>query len=111
MSVVVDVVEGQTSAIDMQLEGTDPFTKAKTNPNLGGATVVLQLHRPDGTPVATQGVVSIPSPAEGKVRFTPHANDFVGVAPSQLAGRWKVTIASEVTYFPSGTPDTWRVWK
>ena len=107
----MDVVEGQTSPLDFQFRSTDPVTGLTTNPNLTGATVTLILKQADGTTVDTAGDISAIDASVAKYRYTPDAGDFMSLSPKLLTGRWQVVLGGETSFFPSGAPDHWRVWK
>jgi len=99
----VDLVEGQTAAVDVQL------TNRSTVPDLTGSTPELVLKGSDGSSVTTSGKVSWIDPALAQVRFSPASGDLVA-AKSPYAARWKLTDGGgKVAYWPDDEPDRWVV--
>src|SRR3990167_9264627 len=103
MSTVHEVVAGQTSNYDIDLQD-DGATPSGT---LTG-TVELIIKNSAGTQLAFTGDVSITDATNWRIRLAPDAGDFVeGV----YRGRVKVTDDNgKIAYFPSGSWDKWIVY-
>lgn len=105
MATTIDLVEGWTGNIDFTLLADG------TAANLTGCSLELILRDRAGSQIDTSSDASIQVAASGTVRYTPDSTD-LAAAGSPYSARWKVTDGSaKVTYFPSGEPDRWVVWK
>jgi uncharacterized phiE125 gp8 family phage protein len=97
------LVEGHTGVIDETLKTNG------TAVDLTGMTVALLLQTADGTPVATLGNVTVPSPSAGLVRYSPAAADLLAADTPHVA-RWKVIDAGgHIVFFPSDAGEVWEV--
>jgi hypothetical protein len=103
VAILVDVVEGWTAAIDMQLNADGVAV------NLTGATVELILRGVDGARVGSSGNLSIINSTGGQVRYLPDVGDLVA-RRSPYRARFKVTdAAAKIAFYPSGESDSWVV--
>ena len=96
------VVEGTTANLDFRLTADGAAV------NLTGATVVLLLYDKDGTAITTTGDVSVIDATDGQVRYAPDAAD-LDPAVTPHRARFKVTIATLDSFYPSGPADRWVV--
>jgi uncharacterized phiE125 gp8 family phage protein len=97
------LVEGHTGVIDETLKSNGEAV------NLTGMTVELVLQTALGALVDTAGDVTVPTPAEGVVRYTPDAADLLATQTPHVA-RWKVTDGNgRVVFFPSDAGEVWEV--
>lgn len=103
MAVVRKLVEGQTGVVDAQLLADNVAV------DLTGATVVLVLRGADGALISLGGSVTVTNAAQGMVRYSPAAGDFVAQKTPHRA-HWKVTDSGgKINFFPSGAGDEWKV--
>ena len=96
------VVEGTTANLDFRLTADGAAV------NLTGATVVLLLYDKDGTAITTTGDVTVIDATDGQVRYAPDAAD-LDPAVTPHRARFKVTISSQDSFYPSGPADRWVV--
>ena len=97
------LVEGHTGVIDEILKANGAAV------NLTGMTVELVLQTADGAFVDTATDVTVETPAEGVVRYTPDAADLLATDTPHVA-RWKVTDGNgHVVFFPSEAGEVWEV--
>jgi uncharacterized phiE125 gp8 family phage protein len=97
------LVEGHTGVIDETLKSNGEAV------NLTGMTVELVLQTAVGALVDTADDVTVPTPAEGIVRYTPDAADLLATQTPHVA-RWKVTDGNgHVVFFPSDAGEVWEV--
>lgn len=100
----LDIVEGWTGPIDMQLKVDGTSLVLST-----GETVELILKRSDRETVSTTGEVVVVTATCGVIRYSPSVLDFVAKWSPYFA-RFKVTDATgKIVFFPNARPDTWSV--
>jgi hypothetical protein len=99
---MVEISQGWTGDLDFQLLMDGVAV------NLTGKTVTAQATNKNGASVNLTGVVTVTSLLEGKVRYTPSANDFVA-AQSPYGFRFKATTGDQTVMFPNGVADAWIV--
>jgi len=102
---ILDVVEGWTGPIDVQLlnDGQVPETP------MDQMGVELILRDSTGALVDIQGAVTVLDADTWTVRYVPDAND---LKEGAYTGRFKVTDGfDQVGFFPSGIWDSWIVRK
>lgn len=106
MATVVELVQGWTSPLDYGLAmGTD------TSPDLTGMTVTLRVSTVEGVDLSLGGSVALLTATAGTVRYTP-ATDGTDIIKGTYRTRFKVVDGSgRIAYFPSGEPDTWKVYQ
>lgn len=100
---MLNLVEGWTKPINEQiLSNGSPY-------NLSGLTVTLVAY-PKGsrTSKTMSGVITVIDAANGKVQFTPAANDLLSIE-SPYAVRWKMTNGGVEYFAPQGAPDEWLI--
>ena len=97
------VVEGHTGVIDELLKTNGVVV------DLTGMGVELILQTANGTLVETSTNVIVPTPTEGRVRYTPDPTDLLARDTPHVA-RWKVTDGTgAVVFFPSDAGEVWVV--
>jgi len=96
------VVEGWTGDIDFVLK------QAGVARNLVGASVELRLFDKSGVEISEGGSLALLDAANGTVRYSPGANDFLR-SNSPLYARVEVTSGGKLTFHPSENADVWTV--
>jgi len=97
------IVEGQTAPVDYRLLADNSAY------NLTGCTVSLTAFTFSGAAKTFAGVVSVPNAANGEVRFSPDAADFLS-SDRQYRIRFRVVRAdAKIEFFPTGEAEVWVV--
>ena len=97
------LVQGYTGPIDEVLKSNGIIV------DLTNMTVELVLQKATGTPINTAGNVTVPTPVEGLVRYSPDPDDLLALDTPHMA-RWKVTDSlGQVVFFPSDGGEVWEV--
>lgn len=99
----LDVVAGQTAPIDYQLTADGAAF------DLTGCTVTLLARTQAGATVTFTGTVALLDEDQGKVRFSPAANDLVESAVQYFVRFRIVRADSKIDFFPTGEREVWHV--